>query len=97
MSSDSCECRENHPSKGYSLLGHEWKISHIFYTFYPLWKKFGRGDKIEIYWIVEIFVKICLIESSLLRDVNEFVSVLFVFIVFDEIRNNGTAQSAVGS
>jgi hypothetical protein len=36
-------------------------------------------------------------KASLLRDVNEFVSILFIVIVFGEIRNNGTAQIAVGS
>ena len=33
MSLDSCEGRENQPSWGYNLLGHEWKFSHVFYTF----------------------------------------------------------------
>ena len=43
------------------------------------------------------FVKIDSTNASLLRDVNEFVSILFIFIVFGKIWYNGTAQSAAGS
>jgi hypothetical protein len=37
------------------------------------------------------------VEASLLRDVKELLFILFIFIVFGEIWNNGTAHSAVGS
>ena len=94
---DSSGCRESQPNKGYNLLGHEWKFSNIFYTFYPLWKNFGRGYMSEICWIVLSFVKIGSVKVSLLWEVNELVSILFIFIALGEIWNNWTAQSAVGS